>query len=458
MKSSCPCPLLIILALTCFEFQVVCPFLHHVGPKGKFGLQMSVPNAFDTLASGLASICRLPKGVTISSEIIPKPEVRLLKLYDIENSRACRSVRECITEFDLVVEKVIPVAENSRATRDMDFGDSLPPGRKIPCLVASLPGGQEQTISGESEIINFFNDCVDVQENKEKESSLVEEAVEILLTAGSYTAGVLRSGRGCLVSPVVTASPRVKRPKEPLVLYSYEGNQFCRLVREVLTELDIVYELRSAGKGSPRRVELAKISGGSTQCPYLVDPNTGKSMPESADIVSYLYEEYALWTPPSELLEWASDSILANVTPIFGTLAPMQAGSRSLEADEYTAMIKRVLSEIETETNGSEAVVVYTYSWSPFSSETKNLLDRLKVEYKEISLGQEWIPGFIAPGGAEKRAALFQLTGQSSLPHIFVGGKSIGGLFSGTPGLIPSLREDKFLELVKEASKNGELA
>lgn len=73
------------------------------------------------------------------------------------------------------------------------------------------------------------------------------------------------------------------------MLYSYEGNQFCRLVREVLSELDLPYELRSAGKGSTRRSELAEITGGSTQCPLLIDPNTDTKMAESKDIVKYLY-------------------------------------------------------------------------------------------------------------------------------------------------------------------------
>ena len=56
-------------------------------------------------------------------------------------------------------------------------------------------------------------------------------------------------------------------------------------MREVLTELDVVYELRSCGKGSCRRGELSDITGGSTQCPYLIDPNTGVAMAESGDIV-----------------------------------------------------------------------------------------------------------------------------------------------------------------------------
>ena len=69
------------------------------------------------------------------------------------------------------------------------------------------------------------------------------------------------------------------------------GNQFCRLVREVLCELDLPYEVRSTGKGSLRRQELQEASG-STTAPFLVDANTGMSMGESADIVQYLIDTY----------------------------------------------------------------------------------------------------------------------------------------------------------------------
>lgn len=72
-----------------------------------------------------------------------------------------------------------------------------------------------------------------------------------------------------------------------------EGNQFCRLVREVLSELDLPYELRSTGKGSPRREELAAVRGdGSTTAPFLLDPNTDTAMGESADICAYLQRTY----------------------------------------------------------------------------------------------------------------------------------------------------------------------
>ena len=80
-------------------------------------------------------------------------------------------------------------------------------------------------------------------------------------------------------------------PARPLTLYSYDGNQFCRLVREVLVELDLPYTLNSVAKGSPRRAELTALAGRST-APYLVDPNTDRAMFESADIVDYLFRTY----------------------------------------------------------------------------------------------------------------------------------------------------------------------
>jgi hypothetical protein len=79
-------------------------------------------------------------------------------------------------------------------------------------------------------------------------------------------------------------------------------------------------------------------------------------------------------------------------------------------------------------------------------------LDNLdNVPYKEISLGREWIPGFMAPGGAAIRAALLDMTGQSSLPHVFIAGKSIGGLYSGTPGLVPGLEHGLLLDMINKA-------
>ena len=75
----------------------------------------------------------------------------------------------------------------------------------------------------------------------------------------------------------------------------------------------------------------------------------------------------------------------------------------------------------------------------------------MELDFTEISLGKEWIPGLIDQRGAEIRAAILDLTGQSSLPHIFIGGQSIGGLYSGNPGLLALLERGTLRESIEEA-------
>lgn len=378
----------------------------------------------------------------------------LTKLYDVENNKDCRAVRERITELDLAVEQVIPAAKNSRVVENSATKIS------VPTLVANVDG-KEMTLVGVDKILEFFDDKYSTEKEvkKEQPEEVVDDGGGVtlnqvknqLLDVVSFLPGVLRAGRGSSVCSAASSSLSPPRPVKPLVLYSYEGNQFCRLVREVLTELDIVYELRSAGKGSPRREELASITGGSSQCPYLIDPNTGVEMPESKDIVEYLYSKYALWTPPSELLRPASNVVTPLLAPLYKIVAPLQAGSYRENEFEYTSDIAEAKAEIYDEIS-STPVVIYTYELSPFCSEAVGVLKSMGTNFKEVSLGQEWIPGLIKE--PEKRAALLEMTGQSSLPHIFVGGTSIGGLHSGSPGLVPALEKGDFMNMVEEAKKS----
>lgn len=403
----------------------------------------SIPDPLDTLTSGLASICRLPGGVTVSEKAVSldlPPRIR--QLYDVENNQDCRKIREMITELDLTVERVIPSAYNSKTFTDDSYEYFLEAGTEIPRMVLSEGNNaQEKLLSGYEEIKAYFDEKYDLVEGGDEENELLN----IARNGGGIVACVLRNGRGAEVSPAATNAPR---PEKPLVLYSYEGNQFCRLVREVLTELDIVYELRSAGKQSPRREELSRMNSGSSQCPYLLDPNTNVGMLESAEIIKYLYKNYASWTPPNEVLQWTSQYVMSLAKPIFTILAPIQAGSRRENPAEYDRELTQAIEEIN-ELVKEHNVVVYTYDLSPFSMEAKTLLDGLNVEYKEVSLGKEWIPGLISEGGSMTRAALLQKAGQSSLPQIFVAGNAIGGLFSGSPGLVPNLEDEDFIDLLR---------
>jgi len=411
-------------------------------------LKMSIPNPLDTITSGLASICRFPKGVTVENNV--KSGAILVQLFDVETSRECRIVRERISELDLVVRAVIPAAPNSRVFSVATYEHALPIGTEIPRLVVQDEAGREVVKVGQAEIISYLDETFSMSDAPDAESDNLKESVlNVAHAVGNYAACFLRLGRGSSVTSAAL-SAATPRPDLPLILYSYEGNQFCRLVREVLTDLDIVYELRSAGKLSPRREELAAITGGSSQCPFLIDPNTSVQMPESESIIRYLYKTYALWTPPNEILQLTSEFILPLVKPLFKILAPLQAGSSKEDKNEYEADLSKARIEIDREI-ASASVVIYTYSLSPFSSEAKALFDNLEIEYTEISLGSEWLPGLIAKGSSQKRAALLEMTGQSSLPHVFIGGKPIGGLFSGTPGIIPALEQGILIPMVNSA-------
>lgn len=125
--------------------------------------------------------------------------------------------------------------------------------------------------------------------------------------------------------------------------------------------------------------------------------------------------------------------------PVFAAEAKVQA----LVYDQ-TEIRSKLASEIS-----SAPVVVYTYSLSPFCTEAIKVLEEVGAQFKEVQLAPEW---FLMVGeGAAKRAELGALYGRTSMPHIFIGGVSIGGLVDGTPGLLPLLESGELEERLKAA-------
>ncbi|PPR84094.1 hypothetical protein GOBAR_AA36613 [Gossypium barbadense] len=65
-----------------------------------------------------------------------------------------------------------------------------------------------------------------------------------------------------------------KLPPKPLGIREFEGSPFCRIVQEVLVELELLHNQHSCPQGSPKRRILYEKAG-HFQVPYLEDPNTG---------------------------------------------------------------------------------------------------------------------------------------------------------------------------------------
>ena len=138
-------------------------------------------------------------------------------LYEFEACPYCRFVREAITALDLVVD-VKPCGRGSRHRAE---------ARKL--------GGKEQfplLVDGDT-VLYESADIVDYL--AEKRGVTLAPPTGGVLASAAATA--FRPGRGDAVSAGALAKP----PRKLLELYSYEGNQFCRLVREVLRELDLQY-------------------------------------------------------------------------------------------------------------------------------------------------------------------------------------------------------------------------
>ncbi|KAK7858838.1 hypothetical protein CFP56_009608 [Quercus suber] len=116
--------------------------------------------------------------------------------------------------------------------------------------------------------------------------------VPLMLSLGlltTLTAGLAMIGRMGKGSSYIPS----KLPPKPLEIWAYEGSPFCKLVREVLVELELPHLLRSCARGSPKR-QILYEKAGHFQVPYLEDPNTGVQMFESAEIVEYIKATYAV--------------------------------------------------------------------------------------------------------------------------------------------------------------------
>lgn len=65
----------------------------------------------------------------------------------------------------------------------------------------------------------------------------------------------------------------------------------------------------------------------------------------------------------------------------------------------------------------TDAVLIYTTPICPYCVRAKHLLNKKGVPFREIDVSQD----------PEMRARLIELTGQRTVPQIFIGGQSIGG-------------------------------
>lgn len=230
-----------------------------------------MPRFSNDVRSYLASIFRLGFGMRRASGA--RPPAQPLVLYEFEACPYCRKAREALSHLDIDVE-VRPVAKGSprRAELKARGGKMM-----VPYLVDPTSGRE---MYESDDIVRHLYATYG--------NGRVPAIFRIPLLGNllSYLASAVRPTHGLRV-----VEGRKPAPAQPLELYNMESSPYCRKVREALSELDLIHLVRNVPKESPKRGALAARAG-KVQVPYLIDPNTGREMLESDDIVGYLRATY----------------------------------------------------------------------------------------------------------------------------------------------------------------------
>ena len=174
--------------------------------------------------------------------------------------------------------------------------------------------------------------------------------------AQALLSGVAEGGRG------TTGTSHPKQPEKALKLYEFEGSPFCRRVREVMTTLNLDYEVYPCPKGGQRYRQEMKKLGGRRQFPFLVDENTATQLYESQDIIHHLFKHYGkTGKTPKKYANYPKIPVVALAGTILngarGVWVNQQILNREapaqllelwgFEASPYTRIVRALLTELE---------------------------------------------------------------------------------------------------------------
>lgn len=232
--------------------------------------------------------------------------------------------------------------------------------------------------------------------------------MKVLDLTGSVLASSVSAWRG-------TAAFRGNRrqPEKLLELYEFEASPFCRLVREVLSELDLDAMIYPCPKGGERFRPEAVARSGVSQFPFLVDPNTGDELLESSDIIDHLYKHYGNGNEArakrglrrlSQLTGSTMSSVIRSVPKLRGlrkkpSVAPVQALELySFESSPYSRPVRELMCELEL----------------PY-----RLRNFAKSRWQEVgppAVRAKWFGD--APITSPNRIRLREMTGRSQVPYL----------------------------------------
>ena len=154
------------------------------------------------------------------------------------------------------------------------------------------------------------------------------------------------------------------------------------------------------------------------------------------------YDAVGRWLVDNPAPQWLVNSPLK--TKVTELLAGTLDADFNLEASE--TRVRELVA--------SDDVVVFSATYCPFRAAAKAALRAEGVPFTAVEWNQ-------TPGGAGFAPALASVTGRSSIPHVFIGGVSVGGCNDGDPGIRPLIKQgglDAALERCSEETRAARAA
>ncbi|MEO6420791.1 MAG: glutathione S-transferase N-terminal domain-containing protein [Polyangiaceae bacterium] len=230
----------------------------------------SLADAVDFASSTAATLARLGSGGIVRH--LGNRPAKLFELYDREGHPQARKIREALSILDLdAVIHPCPLGGKRFQAKVEERISRF----DVPLFID--PNSGFESTDADAVVRHLFRNYGD---------GLVPLSLRLgnVTNATSTLATTLRHGHG---QKVETS----KDPDQLLELYSYEASPYARLVREVLSEMELPYILHNVARHSPRRPAFVERTG-KMQIPYLVDSTHGVAMFESKEIIEHLESTY----------------------------------------------------------------------------------------------------------------------------------------------------------------------
>ncbi len=203
------------------------------------------------------------------------------------------------------------------------------------------------------------------------------------------------------------ASKTTAQPKKMLILFDQEGNPECRLVREVLTELNLDVIVAPCPAGGQNITKFKSVFNGVSP-PMLVDLNSPSVTKGAIEIVRYLFKQYKEIQAPRE----------------FASILKSSLTSKLATGVRFGAGIKARPSQ-----QPDLPLILYSFESSPFSRPVRERLCELELTYILINLGKQqfsdmgpanfhWTLKTYRPLPNTKRDEFFRRHGNVQVPYL----------------------------------------